>query len=164
MLDGITILDLSRMLAGPYGTLLLADMGARVIKIEDPEGGDPTRSIVPPSRSGLSAYFISVNRNKESLTLDLRKKEAQAVFHKLVRRADVVFDNFRPGVLERLGADFERLRAINPRIISCSVSAFGATGPQREGPAFDLTLQALSGAMALTGEPGRPPVRMSVPI
>ncbi|MBI3098375.1 MAG: CoA transferase [Planctomycetes bacterium] len=164
VLTGVRVLDLSRMLAGPYGTLLLADLGADVIKIEDPEGGDPTRLIGPPFAGGESAYFLGINRNKRSLALDLTKPEGRAAFHDLVRKSDVVFDNFRPGILEKLGADDATLRPLNPRIITCSVTAFGEEGPYRDVPAFDLVLQAMGGGMSVTGEPGRPPVRMGFPI
>jgi formyl-CoA transferase/CoA:oxalate CoA-transferase len=164
LLEGVTILDLTRMLAGPYGSLLLADLGAEVIKVEDPVGGDPIRQMGPPFIQGESAYFISINRNKKSLTLDLTAPPARGVFHRLAGKADVVLDNFRPGVLERLGVDYESLRRVNPRIISCSISAFGQNGPYRSLPAFDLILQAMGGAMSITGEPDRDPVRMGLPM
>jgi crotonobetainyl-CoA:carnitine CoA-transferase CaiB-like acyl-CoA transferase len=163
-LEDARILDLSRMLTGDYGSMILGDLGADVIKIEPPEGGDPLRRMPPHFVEGESAYFLSINRNKRSLTLDLRKDEGRAVFHALVGKSDVVFDNFRPGVLERLGADHETLRKINPRIISCSISSFGQDGPYASQPAFDLTIQALAGAMAITGEPGRLPARMGIPM
>jgi CoA:oxalate CoA-transferase len=164
MLEGVRILDLTRMLAGPYGSLLLADMGAEVIKIEDPDGGDPMRQMAPHFVNGVSAYFLSINRGKKSLALDLTTEEGRALFYRLVEVSDVVYDNFRPGVLERLHIDHDALKAINPRIISVSISAYGHTGPDRELPAFDLTLQARSGGMSITGEPGRPPVRAGIPI
>lgn len=164
LLGGIRILDLSRMLAGPYGSMLMADMGAEVIKIEEPNGGDPIRRMGPPFVQGESAYFISINRNKKSVTLDLGTDRGREVFFRLVGVSDVVYDNFRPGVMERLGCDYERLRQRNPRIISCSVSAFGQEGPYRDLPAFDLILQAMGGAMSITGEPGRAPVRMGLPM
>jgi formyl-CoA transferase/CoA:oxalate CoA-transferase len=164
LLEGVTILDLTRMLAGPYGSLLLADLGAEVIKVEDPAGGDPIRQMGPPFINGESAYFISVNRNKKSLTLDLTSPRGREVFHRLARSADAVLDNFRPGILEKLGVDYGSLRAVNPRIISCSISAFGQDGPYRSLPAFDLILQAMGGGMSITGEPGRDPVRMGIPL
>jgi formyl-CoA transferase/CoA:oxalate CoA-transferase len=164
LLDGVQVLDLTRMLAGPYGALLLADLGAEVIKVEEPRGGDPVRAMGPPFVKGESAYFISINRNKKSLTLDLTASRGREVFLRLVRQADVVLDNFRPGILERLGVDYPALRRVNPRIIACSISAFGQDGPYRSLPAFDLILQAMGGAMSITGEPNRDPVRMGVPM
>jgi crotonobetainyl-CoA:carnitine CoA-transferase CaiB-like acyl-CoA transferase len=164
LLDGVTVLDLTRMLAGPYGALLLADLGAEVIKVEDPTGGDPVRGMGPPFIQGESAYFISINRNKKSLTLDLTTPRGREVFLRLVQKADVVLDNFRPGILEKLGLDHSALRRINPRIIGCSISGFGQDGPYRSLPAFDLILQAMGGAMSITGEPNRDPVRMGIPM
>jgi formyl-CoA transferase/CoA:oxalate CoA-transferase len=165
LFQGVRVLDLSRMLAGPYGSMLMADLGAEVIKIEEPDGGDPMRSMGPPFLpNGESAYFLSINRNKKSVALDLTKPAGQAVFHDLVRVADVVWDNFRPGIMSRLGCDYERLKALNTRIIACSLSAYGQDGPYRDWPAFDLALQAMGGAMSLTGEEGRAPVRMGLPM
>ncbi len=162
-LSKVRVLDLTRMLSGPYGSMLLGDLGAEVIKIEEPEGGDRTRTMGPRAREGQSAYFISINRNKKSLTLDLKKEKGRQIFYQLVKKSDVVFDNFRPGVLERLGCDYESLKKINPEIISCSISAYGHTGPDKDQPGFDLILQARGGAMSITGEPERPPVRMGIP-
>lgn len=165
LLHGIRVLDLSRMLAGPYGSMLLADLGAEVLKIEEPDGGDPMRAMGPPFLpDGESAYFLAVNRNKKSLALDLARPEGRQVFLDLVRHADVVWENFRPGVMARLGCDYPALAAVNPRIVACSISAYGQEGPYRDWPAFDLALQAMGGAMSLTGEPGRPPVRMGLPM
>jgi len=163
LLSGVRILDLSRMLSGPFGSMVLADLGAEVIKIEDPDGGDGTRTMGPKVSEGQSAYFISINRNKKSLTLDLRKEKARDIFYELVKISDVVFDNFRPGVLERLDCNYEKLKQVNHKIISCSISSFGHTGPDKDLPGFDLILQARGGAMSITGEPGRPPVRMGIP-
>lgn len=162
-LSDVRILDLSRMLSGPFASMMLADLGAEVIKIEDPDGGDKTRTMGPKLSEGQSAYFLSINRNKKSLTLDLRKERAQEVFYELVKMADVVLDNFRPGVLERLGCDHEKLKPINPKILSCSISSFGHTGPDKDLPGFDLILQARGGAMSITGEPERAPIRMGIP-
>lgn len=162
-LSNVRILDLSRMLSGPFASMMLADLGAEVIKIEDPDGGDKTRTMGPKLSEGQSAYFLSINRNKKSLTLDLRKERAQEVFYELVKMADVVLDNFRPGVLERLGCDHEKLKPINPKILSCSISSFGHTGPDKDLPGFDLILQARGGAMSITGEPERAPIRMGIP-
>jgi CoA:oxalate CoA-transferase len=165
LFHGVRVLDLSRMLAGPYGSLLLGDLGAEVIKIEDPDGGDPMRGMGPPFLpAGESAYFLAVNRNKKSLALDLTRPGGRQVFLELVRLADVVWDNFRPGIMERLGADYATLAGINPRIIACSLSAYGQEGPYRDYPAFDLALQAMGGAMSLTGEEGRAPARMGLPM
>ena len=166
MLDGIRVLDLSRMLAGPYGSMLLADLGAEVIKIEEPRGGDPMRAMGPPflGPDRESAYFLSINRNKKSVALDLEALEGREVFHDLCRVSDVVWENFRPGVMARLGCAPETLRRINPRLVVCSISAFGQEGPYRGWPAFDLALQAMGGAMSLTGEAGRPPARMGLPM
>jgi crotonobetainyl-CoA:carnitine CoA-transferase CaiB-like acyl-CoA transferase len=163
-LDGVRILDLTRMLAGPYGSMLLADMGAEVIKVEDPRGGDPIRLMGPPYLSGESVYFLGINRNKKSITLDLKSQEGRALFLQLVAVSDVVLDNFRPGVPERLGIDPASCRAVKPDIVTCSVTAFGGDGPYRDLPAFDLILQAMGGGMSVTGEPGRQPVRMGLPI
>lgn len=162
---GVRVLDLSRMLAGPYGTMLLADLGAEVIKVEAPAGGDPMRTMGPPFLpDGESAYFLAVNRNKQSIALDLGSEGGRRVFHDLVRHADVVWENFRPGVLERLDCAWPRLSALNPRLILCSISAYGQQGPYRDWPAFDLALQAMGGGMSLTGEAGGGPVRMGLPI
>jgi len=163
LLSGVRIVDLSRMLAGPYGTLLLGDLGAEIIKIEGPEG-DPTRNVTPTRINGEDPYFLGLNRNKKSITLKLTTPKGREIFHRLVGVSDVVYDNFRPDVLERVGADYETLKKVNPRIISCSISGFGHTGAMKNLPAYDLTLQAMGGAMSVTGEPGRPPVRLGLPM
>lgn len=164
LLDGVRVLDLTRMLAGPYGSMLLADMGAEVVKIELPGRGDPIRAMGPPFIEGESAYFLGINRNKKSITLDLHSVEGRALFLELVARADVVLDNFRPGVMHRLGLEHDALREVKPDIITCSITAFGPDGPYVKQPAFDLTLQALGGGISLTGHPGSPPTRMGLPI
>jgi CoA:oxalate CoA-transferase len=164
LFDGVRVLDLSRMLAGPYGSMLLADLGAEVIKIEDPGGGDPMRSMGPPFLDEESAYFLSINRNKKSVALDLERAEGRQVFLDLCRVSDVVWENFRPGVMARLGCAPDAMRALNPRLIVCSISAFGQEGPYRNWPAFDLALQAMGGGMSITGEEGRPPARMGLPM
>jgi len=165
LFEGVRVLDLSRMLAGPYGSMLLADMGAEVIKIEDPMGGDPMRGMGPPFLpDGESAYFLSINRNKKSVAIDLAQDAGRAVFLDLARDADVVWENFRPGVMERLGLGYGTLGQINPRLIVCAISAYGQDGPYRDWPAFDLALQAMGGAMSVTGEPGGRPVRMGLPM
>lgn len=152
------------MLAGPYGSQILGDLGAEVIKIEVPERGDEMRTMGLYRVKETSPYFLSINRNKQSVTLDLSRQRGQEIFYDLVKQSDVVFDNFRPGVLEKLHCDYERLRQINPGIICCSVSGYGQDGPYRDRPAFDLVLQAMSGGMSITGEPGGAPVRMGLPI
>lgn len=165
LFDGVRVLDLSRMLAGPYGSMLLADMGAEVIKIEDPDGGDPMRQMGPPFLpDGDSAYFLAINRNKKSIVIDLTKSEGRDTFLDLVRHADIVWENFRPGVMAKLGCNYEAMSRANPKIVHCAISAYGQEGPHRELPAFDLALQARGGAMSLTGEPARPPVRMGLPM
>jgi crotonobetainyl-CoA:carnitine CoA-transferase CaiB-like acyl-CoA transferase len=165
LFDGVRVLDLSRMLAGPYGSMLLADLGAQVIKIEEPDGGDPMRVMGPPFLAdGESAYFLAINRNKKSVALDLTKPEGRDVFLDLAREADVVWENFRPGVMERLGLAYAALAAVNSRLVMCSISAYGQDGPYRDWPAFDLALQAMGGAMSVTGEDGGPPVRMGLPM
>jgi crotonobetainyl-CoA:carnitine CoA-transferase CaiB-like acyl-CoA transferase len=163
-LAGVRVVDLTRMLAGPYATMLLADMGAEVIKVEDPRG-DPIRGMGPPFEAdGSSAYFNAVNRNKKSVVLDLAADADRVRFRDLVATADVVIDNFRAGVMERLGATPEALRAVKPDLVTCSMTAFGGDGPYRDLPAFDLILQAMGGGMSITGEPGGAPVRAGVPI
>ncbi len=164
MLDGVRIVDMAQMLAGGYGSMLLGDLGAEMIKIEQVEVGDRTRLLGPPFVEGESAYFMSINRNKKSVALDVKKDEGRQVLYDLVRVADVVFHNFRPGVMEKLGCDYEALKAVNPRIVYCALSGYGENGPYRNRPAFDLAIQAISGAMSITGEPGRPPVRMGIPM
>ncbi|MEE9116527.1 MAG: CoA transferase [Thermoplasmata archaeon] len=164
LLDGVRILDLSQMLAGPYCTMLLADLGAEVIKIESPGEGDRIRKMGIYKIGGQSAYFLSINRNKKSVTLNLKSERGRELFYELVKKSDVVLDNLRPATLQKLGASYEEVKKHNPKIISCSITAFGPDGPYADWPAFDLTLQAMSGVMSYTGEPGRPPVRMGLPM
>jgi CoA:oxalate CoA-transferase len=165
LFGGVRVLDLSRMLAGPYGSMLLADQGAEVIKIEEPDGGDPMRVMGPPFLAdGESAYFLAINRNKKSVALDLSKAAGREVFYDLVGEADIVWENFRPGVMDRMGCDYASLAARNRRLIMCSISAYGQDGPYRQWPAFDLALQAMGGAMSVTGEEGGRPVRMGLPM
>lgn len=156
-LAGIRVLDLTRVLAGPYCSLLLSQLGAEVIKIEEPSG-DHTRTL-PPFRDGSSVYFYSLNYNKKSVVLDLKAPEGRDVFMQLAERSDVVLENFRPGVMSRLGIGHEDLAARNPRIVTCSISGFGQDTTWRNRSAYDLTIQALGGLMSITGEPGRPPAR-----
>ena len=162
LLDGLKVLDLSMVLAGPYGSMLLADMGADVIKVEPPRG-DPLR-LMEPKIGQTSIIYASVNRNKRSLVLDLHQPDALEVFLELVGHVDVVYNNFRPGVMGRLGLTFDALRAHNPTIISANLSGFGDTGPRRLSPAFDAAIQALAGGMSLTGHAGQAPARAGIPI
>jgi crotonobetainyl-CoA:carnitine CoA-transferase CaiB-like acyl-CoA transferase len=149
LLDGVTVIDLSMFVAGPFATMTLADLGARVIKVE-PLAGDPVRrSGIGPQLRGEAAQFQSYNRNKFSIAVDLKADRGRAVILDLARHADAVFDNFRPGVLDRLGLGYEALRAVNPGIVSASLSAFGADGPWSTRPGYDIIVQALSGAMSL---------------
>jgi CoA:oxalate CoA-transferase len=163
MLEGVKVLDLTRMLSGPYAGMLLHDLGADVVKVEPP-GGDPMRLLPPWSYSGMSSYFLSINRGKRSVVLDLESEEGRALLHRLVESADVVLYNYRPSVAAKLGVDHETLQRINERIIVCSLTGFGEDGPWANRPSYDLVIQALSGAMSLTGEPGRPSVRMGIPV
>jgi crotonobetainyl-CoA:carnitine CoA-transferase CaiB-like acyl-CoA transferase len=158
-LDGIRVIDLSRVLAGPYASLLLADMGAEVIKVEEPGRGDDTRAW-PPFQGGEATYFMSVNRGKKSLTLDLKHAEGKAVLRRLLDGADVLLENFRPGTLERLGFGYAAARALNPRLVYCSISGFGESGPEAGRPGYDLIVQGESGIMDLTGFPDGPPVKV----
>jgi len=163
-LSDIRILDLTLIMAGPYCTLILGDLGAEVIKIEKPGVGEGARGMPPYFIEGESAYFIAMNRNKKSLTLDLKSEKGREIFYALTKKADVVVDNFRPGTVKKLGIDFDTLKNINPRIICCSISGYGQTGPFKDRPAFDLVIQARGGIMSYTGEPGRMPVRMGAPM
>lgn len=156
------------MLAGPYGTMLLADLGARTIKVEPPGTGEGTRRLLEHdpdySRDGMGAYYLTLNRNKQSVCIDLKSDAGRAVFLDLVKRADVVFDNFSVGVTQRLGIDHAALACVNPRIITCSVSGFGQTGPATQRPAFDQVVQAMGGGMSITGTPATGPTRSGIPI
>lgn len=163
-LRGVRVLDLTRILAGPYGTLLLADLGAEVIKVERPGIGDDTRRTGPFFAQGESLYFLSVNRGKASVGVDLARPEGRAVLLDLAAGCDVVVENFRAGVAESLGCDAATLRARKPALIVCGMTACGREGPDRDQPGFDLTLQARGGIMALTGHPGGAPARCGVPI
>ena len=163
-LAGVRILDLTLIMAGPYCTLILGDLGAEVIKIEKPGIGESSREMPPHFFEGQSAYFIAMNRNKKSMTLDLKSDAGKGIFLDLVKKSDVVIDNFRPGVVKKLGIDFDALKEINPRVICCSISGYGQTGPFRDRPAFDLVIQARGGIMSYTGEEGQMPVRMGAPM
>ena len=161
-LDGLVVVDLTRVLSGPYCTMQLADMGARVIKVEQPGRGDDTRAWGPPFIGAESAYFLSINRNKESLTLDL--KSGRAVLERLLDRADVLVENFRPGTMERLGLGYAAVSARWPRLVYCSISGFGQTGPRRDQPGYDAVVQAEGGLMSITGEADGPAFRLGVAI
>jgi CoA:oxalate CoA-transferase len=165
-LDGVTVLDLSWHLAGPYCSMILADLGARVIKIERPgaNGGYDPGGVARFEYKGEDVHYIALNRNKQSIILDLKDPGDHDAFLELVRQSDVVFNNFRPGTMQRLGLDFESLKAANPDIISASLSAFGATGPERDRPGVDLVIQAESAGMSMTGNKGEAPVRAGIPI
>jgi formyl-CoA transferase/CoA:oxalate CoA-transferase len=162
-LAGIVVLDLTRALAGPYCTLMLGDLGADVLKVEPP-GGDETRGWGPPFIAGESAYFLTVNRNKRSLTLNLKVPAAREVLHRLVQQADILVENFRPGTLARLGLSPQQALALNPRLIYTAVSGFGQDGPRRDQPAYDQILQGLGGIMSLTGTEESGPLKAGIPI
>ena len=157
------MLELGQVIAGTFGGQVLADLGAEVIKVESPEGDLGRNPSVAPYR-GQSGLFLTLNRNKKSVVLNLKAEAGRNLFYDLARVSDVVVDNFRPGVLERLQIDYPTLSRINPRLIQCSVTGFGATGVYKDYPAFDVIVQAISGHMAITGEPGRPPVREGIPL
>jgi formyl-CoA transferase len=162
-LDGIRVVDLTRALAGPYCTLMLADHGADVVKIEIPGTGDETRDWAPPHIKGVSAYYLAINRNKRSVTCDLKHPDGKRLLERLIERADVVVENFSPGVLGRLGFPDDRLRAMNRRAVVCHVSGFGQDGPGRAWAAYDLVVQGMGGVMSLTGPAGGDPVMVGVP-
>jgi len=162
-LSGVTVIDLSRILAGPYCTLLMAEMGARVIKVEPPKGGDDARAY-GPFVNGKSTYFASVNRGKESIALDLKKDGDRAIFEKLLAKADVVVENFRPGTMEKLGYGWEALHPKYPQLIYASASGFGHSGPNSKDPAYDMVMQGMGGIMSITGNEGQPPSRVGMSI
>jgi crotonobetainyl-CoA:carnitine CoA-transferase CaiB-like acyl-CoA transferase len=163
-LEGFTVLDLTRVLSGPYCTMLLADMGARVIKIEQPGKGDDTRGWGPPFLEGESAYFLSINRNKESVTLDFKKPSGRSILDRLIAQSDVLVENFRPGTLDKLGLDYASLAAAHPKLIVCSISGFGQTGPRRPEAGYDAVIQPEGGLMSNTGATAGPPYRLGVAI
>lgn len=163
-LEGIKVLELSRTLAGPFCSMQLADMGAEVIKVEQPGIGDETRSYTPPEINGESCYFMSLNKNKKGITVNLKTEEGQRIVKQLVRDADVLIENFRTGTMEKFGLGYEVLKEINPRLVYCAVSGFGRTGPMKDEPAYDLLMQGFGGLMSVTGEAGRAPVKVGFSI
>ena len=163
-LDDIFVVDLSRILSGPVCTMMLADMGAQVIKVEPPPWGDDSRKWGPPFVGGMSTYFHSINRNKKSLGLNLQSEAGRQILWKLIDRADVVIENFKPGVLDRLGFGYEAVSKRRPEIVYCSISGFGQTGPYRSRPGYDVVAQGESGLMDLTGFPDGPPAKVGTSI
>lgn len=161
-LDGIVVADFSRVLAGPYATMLLADMGADVIKVESP-AGDDTRTWMPPTRDGVSTYYLAINRNKRSVVLDLSDAGDLAAAHELSARADVFIENFKPGGLAKFGLDYPAVRARNESVVYCSISGFG-NGEGARLPGYDLLVQGVSGLMSLTGSPDGPPFRSGISV
>ena len=157
-LSGLRVLDMTRVLAGPFCTMLLADMGAEVIKVEEPERGDDSRGY-PPFLRGASAYFVNLNRNKKSLILDLKKQGAKDILTSLLKKADVLLENFKPGTMEKLGFGYEEVKKINPRLVYASISGFGQYGPYKDRPGYDIIGQAMGGLMSTTGWPDSPPTR-----
>lgn len=162
-LAGVRVLDLTRVFSGPFSTMMLAELGAEVVKVEHPDGGDETREW-PPFLKDQSGYFFALNRSKRSVAVNLRDPRGQAVLHRLVAGVDVVVENFTPGVVERLAADYPTLRAVNPRLIYCSITGYGQDGPYRVRKAYDPVVQAQSGVMGLTGYPDGPPAKCGIPV
>lgn len=162
-LSDIKVLDLTRVLAGPYATMLLADLGAEIIKIEQPEKGDDSRAF-GPYKNGESAYFMSINRNKESITLNLKAPEGKEILKELVKQVDILVENFRPGTMEKLGLGYDVLKEINPRLIYASSTGYGQTGPYSQRPAYDAVVQAMGGIMSITGQPDGVPTRVGTSI
>jgi len=163
-LDGLLVVDLTRALAGPFCAMTLGDLGADVVKVEEPGVGDDSRHWGPPFAGGESAYFLSCNRNKRSVTLNLKSEDGREALWRLVERADIFIENFRPGVIARLGFDYDTVSAHSPRLIYCSISGFGQDGPEAHRVAYDLILQGMSGATFLTGDPNGPPMRNGLPV
>lgn len=163
-LNGIKVLDLSRVLAGPYCSMILGDLGAEVIKVEAPGGSDDTRAWGPPYQNGVSAYYLCANRNKQSLTLNLKDEQGRSLLKKLVQSCDVLLHNFKTGTMEKWGLDYELLAELNPRLIFCSITGFGKTGPYSAYPGYDFVIQAMSGLMSITGNPKSGPLKVGVAI
>ena len=167
-LSDLIVIDLTHMLSGPFGGMLLADLGARTIKVEPPGKGELTRGLLAKdpknSLNGMGAYFLTLNRNKESVCIDLKSEDGLALFYELVKKADIVLSNFSPGVTARLKIDYDVLAKVNGRIITCSVTGFGESGPAFQRPAFDMVAQGYGGGMSITGQAGAPPTRAGIPI
>src|SRR2546422_495598 len=163
-LKGLRVIDLTQDFAGPFCTMILSDLGAEVIKVERPGSGDETRAWGPPFVKGLSYYFLSLNRGKKSMTLDLKTPEAQKIIRELVQDSDILVESFRPGTLAQYNLDYPRRRRVNKALVFCSISGFGQTGPYRDRPGYDIVAFAMSGIMSTTGEEGRPSIRVSIPI
>lgn len=163
-LEGVRILDLCRVVSGPFATMQLGDLGADVLKVEEPGRGDESRTYGPPFLGGESAYFLSVNRNKRSCAIDLKSDAGRELIIELASKADVVIENFRPGTMERLGLGYEQLSRANPRLILCAISGFGRTGPDAERPGYDLIIQGESGVMDITGEADGPPMKVGTSV
>jgi len=162
-LQGIRVVDLTRVLAGPFATQSLGDLGAEILKVEPPGGGDETRRF-PPFVGGESHYFLGINRNKKSLVIDLSQEAGADILRRLVARADILVENYRPGVMNRLGLGYETLAVLNPRLIYCAISGFGLSGPLSDKPSFDIVTQALTGALSINGERGHMPVKLGIPL
>ncbi|HDL89755.1 MAG TPA: CoA transferase [Thermodesulforhabdus norvegica] len=163
-LAGVKVLDLSRVLAGPYCSMMLGDLGADVIKVERPKVGDETREWGPPEAGGESAYYLCVNRNKRSITVDLKSPEGQEIIRRLAKRSDIVLENYKVGTLQRFGLGYEDLKRVNPSIIYCSITGFGQNGPYKDRPGYDFIIQGMGGIMSITGEPDGPPMKVGVAI
>ncbi len=163
-LEGMKVLDFTQIMAGPFCTMLLADMGADVIKVEKPDGGDDTRRMGPPFLNGESAAFLGINRNKRSVILNIKDEQGVGIAHRMAKDADVLIQNFRPGTLERIGLGYQDMQKLNPALIYCNISGFGNTGPYKDRGGFDLVAQGMSGLMSITGLPDSLPVKVGVPI
>ena len=163
-LTGVRVIDVTQIMAGPFCTMLLGDMGADVIKIEKPDGGDDVRRSGPPFVAGESATFLNIGRNKRSVVIDMKQTEGTEIVRNMARDADILVQNLRPGRLEGFGLGYENVRAVNPAIVYATITGFGRTGPYKDKPGFDLMAQGYSGIMGVTGHPGQPPVKVSVPI
>lgn len=163
-LTGIKVIDLSRVLAGPYCSMILGDLGAEVIKVENPEHGDETRKWGPPFRNGISAYYLCANRNKKSITINLKSRTGIEQVKKLIRDADVIINNFKTGTMEKFGLSYEEIIELNPKIVYCSITGFGETGPYKHSPGYDFIIQAMSGLMSITGTKQSGPQKVGVAI
>jgi len=163
-LSDLTVLDLSRVLAGPYCSMMLGDLGADVIKVERPELGDDTRHWDPPSAGGEAAYYLCVNRNKRSLTVNLKEAEGREIIRELARKSDILIENYKVGTLDKMGLGYEEIKKINPGIIYCSITGFGQNGPYKDKPGYDFMIQGMGGIMSFTGDPEGPPMKVGVAI